>query len=88
MNAIWLSRYIGCMFVLLAAMASIVTYHPDVQHLGRVLPPVFGSAALLSFGLAILLGRLPTTHWVHQSKPVWCGLVVIASAVTLLVAVG
>ena len=65
MNIIGLTRYISCVLVLLAIMASAITYHPDVQHVGLILPPVLLGAGLLGFGLTILLGRLPATHWVH-----------------------
>jgi hypothetical protein len=49
-----------------------------------VLPAAFGGVALLAGGAAVGLGRLPTTHRVHQSKPLWAGLVVVAVTVTLL----
>lgn len=89
MNALWLLRYIGCVFALLAFMASLVTYHPDIRLLGSVLPPALLGAAILTFLFASLLGRLPSAHWLHQSMLVKCGLFAVAATATLLlVAVG
>lgn len=84
MRVIWLAWYIcgGCL--LLALLASAITYHPDSQHLGVVLPATFGSVGLLAGGAAVGLGRVPPTHHVHQSKPLWTGLVAVAITVTLL----
>lgn len=84
MNIVWLTRYISCVLVLLAVLASAITYHPDIQLVGLILPPVFLAAGILGFGLAVLLGRLPVTHWVHQSQPIKFGFVVAAITVTLL----
>jgi hypothetical protein len=55
-----------------------------IQHLGEVLPAVFGAGALLAGGAAVGLGRLPTTHRLHHSRPLWAGLVAVAIAATLL----
>ena len=66
------------------AMLSVLLAHPDIQHLGVVLPAAFGGVALLAGGAAVGLGRLPPTHRVHQSKPLWAGLVAVAVTVTLL----
>ena len=84
MRVVWLAWYICGVCLLLALSASAITYHPDVQHLGVVLPVVFGGAALLGVGAAVGLGRLPPTHRAHQSKPLWAGLVAVAVTVTLL----
>ena len=84
MRVVWLAWYICGIGLLLALLASAVTYHPDIQHLSVVLPTAFGSVALLAGGAAVGLGRFPTTHRVHQSKPLWAGLVVVAVTVTLL----
>ena len=87
MKALWLIRYISSVCVLLAVVASVVTYHPDIQAFGRVLPPAFVCVALLGFGLAARLERMSPLHWVHQSKSVQCGLVAVAVSVTLLLVV-
>jgi hypothetical protein len=84
MNVVWLARYICGVCLLFALLASAITYHPDIQHLGLVLPAAFGSAALLAGGAAVRLGRLPPTHSVHQSKLLWAGLVTVAVTMTLL----
>jgi hypothetical protein len=84
MRIVWLAWYISGACLLLALMASAITYHPDAQYEGVVLPAVFGGGAILAGGAAIGLGRLPPTHRVHQSKPLWAGLVAIAVFVTLL----
>jgi hypothetical protein len=89
MRVVWLAWYICSVCLLHALLASAITYHPDVQHLGVVLPAAFGVVALLAGGAALGLGRLPPTHRAHQSKPLWAVLVVAAVTVTvLLVLVG
>lgn len=84
MRAIWLGWYLCGVCLLLALLASAITYRPDVQHLGVLLPAAFGGVALLAGGAAVGLGRLPPTHRVHQSKSLWTGLVAVAVTVTLL----
>ena len=84
MRVVWLAWYICGVCLLLALLASAITYHPGVQHLGVVLPAAFGGVALLAGGAAVGLGRLPPLHRVHQSKPLWAGLVAVAVTVTLL----
>jgi hypothetical protein len=89
MRVVWLAWYICGVCLLLALLASAITYHPDIQHLGVVLPAVCGGVALLAGGAAVGLGRLPRAHRVHQAKPLWAGLVAVAVTVTLfLVLVG
>jgi len=84
MRVVWLAWYICGVCLLLALLASAITYHPDIQHLGLVLPAVFSGVGLLAGGAAVGLGRFPATHSVHQSKPIWAGLVAVAVTVTLL----
>jgi hypothetical protein len=84
MRVVWLAWYICGVCLLLALLASVITYQPDIQHLGVVLPAAFGGMALLAGGAAVGLGRLPPTHRVHQSMPLWAGLAAVAVAVTLL----
>jgi hypothetical protein len=84
MRVVWLAWYICGVCLLLALMASAITYHPDNEYVGVVLPSVFGGMALLVGGAAIVLGRIPPTHRVHQSRPLWGGLVAVAVTVTLL----
>jgi hypothetical protein len=84
MRVVWLAWYICGVCLLLALSASAITYHPDIQHLGLVSPAAFGGVALLAAGAAVGLGRLPPTHRVHQSRPLWAGVVAVAVTVTLL----
>src|SRR5690242_11349265 len=84
MRVVWLAWYICGVCLLAALLASAITYHPDSQRLGVVLPAAFGGVALLAGGAAVGLGRLPTTHRVHRSKPLRAGLVAVAVTVTLL----
>jgi hypothetical protein len=68
-------RLIPCgVCILLALFASASTYQPDIEHPGAVSPAALGGGALLA-GRANGLGRLPPTLRVHQSKPLWAGLV-------------
>jgi hypothetical protein len=84
MRVVWLAWFICGVCLLFALLASAITYHPGIQHLGVVLPDAFSGVALLAVVAAVGLGRLPPTHRVHQSKPLWAGLVVVAVTVTLL----
>ena len=84
MRVVWLARYLCGVFLLLALLASAITYHPDSRPLGLALPAAFGGAALLAGGVEVGLGRLPPTHRVHRSRPLWAALVAVAVAVTLL----
>ncbi len=84
MRVVWLAWFICGACLLLALLASAITFHPNIQHLGVVLPVAFGGTALLAGGAAVGLGRLPPTHRVHQAKPLWAGLVAVAVTVTLL----
>jgi hypothetical protein len=84
MRVIWLAWYICGVCLVLALLASAITFHPDIQNLSVVLPAAFGGAALQAGGAAVGLGRFPPTHRVHQSKPLWAGLVAGAVTVTLL----
>jgi hypothetical protein len=70
-------RLIPCgVCILLALFASASTHQPDIEYPGAVSPDAFGGGALLAGG-ANGLGRLPPTHRVHQSKPLWAGLVAV-----------
>jgi hypothetical protein len=84
MRVVWLAWYICGVCLLLALLASAITYHPDIQHLGVVLPATFGGVGLLAGGAAVALRRLPAEHRVHRSKPLRAGLVAVAVTVTLL----
>jgi hypothetical protein len=84
MRVVWLDWYICGVCLLLALLASAVSYHPDIQHLGVVLPAAFGGVALLAGAAAIRLGKLPPTHRLHQSTALWVSLVAVAVTVTLL----
>jgi hypothetical protein len=84
MRVAWLAWYICAVSLVLAILASAITYHPDVQRLAVALPAALGGVALLAGGAAVGLGRLPSTHCVHQSRPLWTGLVAVAVAATLL----
>ncbi|OWK43884.1 hypothetical protein [Fimbriiglobus ruber] len=84
MRLVWLAWYVCGLCLLIALLASFVTYHPTIKHLGRVIPIVFGGCALLAGGVAIALGQLPPTHRIHQSKPLWVAAAAVAITVTLL----
>jgi hypothetical protein len=84
MRVVWLAWYICGVCLLSALLASAISYHPDIQHMGVVLPAVFGGVSVLAGAAAIRLGQLPPTHRVHQSKSLWASLVAVAVTVTLL----
>lgn len=75
------------MFVLLTVVSSAITYVPSAQWLGVLFSAGSFVAAVTSAGLAATFGRLPSSHWVHTSRPLFVMSVVAASVVTLLFAV-
>ena len=89
MNIVGLCWYIAVVLVLMSGLTLLITYAPGVEHLGMFAPTIFGCGAMATAGLAIILGRLPSTHWVHRSRLIWAGFVTVAVTVTvLLVLVG
>ena len=87
MRIVWLSWYIAGLLALLSILDSMISYAPDAQRLAMVLHIVFPSGTIVGFVGALSLSRLPYGHWIHQSKPLWASLVVIAMTLTLLVIV-
>jgi hypothetical protein len=84
MRVVCLAWYICGVCLLLALSASAITYHPDSQYLGVVLPAAFAGVALLAGVAAIGLGRLSPTHRLHKSRPLLASVVAVAATVTLL----
>ncbi len=80
----WLAWYIYGVLMFEAIVSSAITYHPDIQFVGVLLPPIFGACSLIACGAALTLRRLPSDHWSHDSKPVSFGLLAVAIAVTML----
>lgn len=69
---------------MLALLASTVTFHPDIQYLGAVLPIALGGVALAMASAAIGVGRLPASHRIHQSRPLTGSLFAIAVIVSVM----
>jgi hypothetical protein len=88
MNVIWLCRYISGICVLLFVMGSLISYAPSAETFMILHQTIAGCGAFIAALLAIVLNRLPRSHWIHQSKPLWVGFVAVAVAVTVLVAFG
>ena len=84
MRVIGLLWYICGVCLLLALIASAITYHPSVRYQGALFTSLFGGIALVAGVMAIGLGRLPRTHRIHRSRTLWAGLVALAASVTLL----
>jgi hypothetical protein len=80
----WLAWYACAVCLLLAAVASTITYHPDAQRLEFFLLIVFGGVAILAGRTAIYLRRLPTDHRIRRARPLWSSVVAIVLTVTLL----
>jgi hypothetical protein len=68
MRIVWLTWYVCGVLSLLALLASLITYHPNIHHLGSALPVVFGAGAIVVGVLAIRLQRIPRNHQIHQPK--------------------
>jgi hypothetical protein len=84
----WLAWYISGVLVLMALAALAITFHPSARWLRAVLVITPGIAAPLFVGFAVFLGRMPTVHWIHQSRSVRWALVAIAIVVTLIFVFG
>ena len=48
MSVTWLAWYVSVLLALIAVLTSLITYHPDSEHLEIVLPRLFGVAAILA----------------------------------------
>jgi len=77
--------YLCGVFALLALMVSLITFHPDAQRMAAVLFFTFCGCAIAASLIAIWLGRLPEAHWVHESKPLHVGVMVLAAFLTICV---
>ena len=84
MRVTWLAWYICGLCMLIALLTSAITFHPDIQYLVLVIPAVFGGGAVLAGGAAIMLGQLPATHRIHNSKLFRVAALAVAVTVTLL----
>jgi hypothetical protein len=84
MKLVWLCWYICSMLALLFVLSSLITYAPSAEGFGQFVQAATGSGAMIAFGLAVCLHRLPHDHWVNRSKPLWAGLTVVAVSVTVL----
>ncbi|MCE9603742.1 MAG: hypothetical protein K8U03_02440 [Planctomycetia bacterium] len=80
----FLTWYVCGMFMLLALLSSAITYVPSAQWIGAIFGLGSITAALTAAAAAIVCGRLPSTHWVHTSRPLFVGSLVAATAATLL----
>ena len=84
MKLVWLAWYVSVVLLLLATLSSLVTYGPDIEFLGVLLPTAFGCGAILAGVLAAGLRRLPPHHRIHRSLPVWATGFAVAVLVTLM----
>ncbi len=77
------------LLTLLFATTFLITYAPGAEGLQLTEQAITGCSAGAAACLAITVGRLPRTHWLHRSKPVWAVLVALAALLTMaLVLVG
>jgi hypothetical protein len=81
----FLAWYACGAFALLTLLASLITYVPNAEAAGALFTVGSLIAALLSGTAALLLGRIPPTHWVHTSRSLRATAIVVVSAATLLV---
>jgi len=63
-----------------------ITYAPGAEWLQTAILSVWGVVAGVSAVLAVILGRLPPTHAVHQSSTAWAGAVAVAVTTTVVLA--
>ena len=85
MTIIWLCRYICIAFALLFLMSLLTSYAPNAENFATICQTITGGAALVAAIAAILLNRMPKSHWIRRSKPTWIVFVLIAIAVTVLI---
>lgn len=82
MKLTWLCWYLSGYFALALLGASFVTIHPDAEQKFAVVQALFGISTFAFMALAIRLGRLPETHWVHLSGSRWADVLL---AITILI---
>jgi hypothetical protein len=86
MRLVRLAWYVFGVALVGGLLSTLISYAPHVQHLSWVIPTVWGVVAGLAGITAIGLGRMPPTHPIHQSRPVWACAVAAAVTATLLLA--
>lgn len=85
-GVVGLGWYISIMLALLTMGTTAITYAPPGPGpLERALPIVFGAGTITFVGLTLSLNRLPSTHWLRQSRSARAGFAAVAVTVTVLV---
>lgn len=79
-----LSWYVCSICLLLALAASVITFVPEIEYLGIVMPIVFGGLAVATGGAAIALERLAPDHPLQRSMPLWGVILLVAVIATLM----
>jgi hypothetical protein len=88
MSVVKLAWLTSGLLVLLAMLSSVVTWVPAPWHPQLVIPSGLYLGAGVVALLAIGLGRLPPTHWVHRTGPAWVCLAAAAVVVAMLTLIG
>jgi hypothetical protein len=88
MTVVRLAWLISGLLTLLALLSSAITWVPAPWHPETVVPGGLALGASMTALFAIGLGRLPPTHWVHSTGPVWVCLAGAAIVVALLALIG
>jgi hypothetical protein len=86
MRLVRLAWYVCGISVFGGLLATAITFAPGAEWRLNVILSIWGFLALASAGAALVLGRLPPTHAIHQSRPAWAGAVAIALTATLFLA--
>jgi hypothetical protein len=71
MNVIWFLWYLVGIFISAFVVISFITYAPGAKNLRNYEQLSLSFIAVATAGLAMLLWRLPSSHWVHCFKPLW-----------------
>lgn len=82
---VWMSWYICIMFGLLTLLTAAISMVPEQEPSRNVMMLSFACDALVAAGVAGYLSWLPRAHWVHQSRGLRVGFIVLSLIVSVLV---
>lgn len=71
MNVIWFLWYLVVILIAAVVVMLFTTYAPGHENLRNYERLFLSLIAVATAALAMLLWRLPSSHWVHCSKPLW-----------------
>jgi hypothetical protein len=83
MRLTWFVWFFTGLLALSAVAGSLTTVVPSAQDAAMTWNVICAFGALIGAFTGLWLNGYPREHWVHQSRPLWTGFIVIAMTVTV-----